>query len=145
MADALSSLNDIFEGLDLNFGNPIGLGIDICLSTIVGGIVILLIVEIFAKKFSETVNPMHAFLVSLVVSVINFLGIIPLLGSLIGTLPLAGVIAMFLPVIVWIVLIKVFFKDLALTHALMIGVICYLLSIYLIPTIVVMATGFIPF
>ncbi|MFH0956699.1 MAG: hypothetical protein V1813_02450 [Candidatus Aenigmatarchaeota archaeon] len=145
MADPLSSLDGILGGLDLSFANPVGLGVNIFLSTIIGGILILLIVEIFAKKFSESVNPMHAFLVSLVISVINLLGIIPILGGLVGTLPFAGMIAMLLPVIVWIALIKVFFRDLALTHALMIGVICYLMSIFLVPTIVVMVSAFIPF
>jgi len=50
MADALTGLNAFLENLQLNFGNPIGLATNLILSTIVGGIVILVVVEIFAKK-----------------------------------------------------------------------------------------------
>jgi hypothetical protein len=145
MADAVSSLDGILGSLDLSFGNPVSLGINIFLSTIIGGMVILIIVEVFSKKFSKAVNPMHAFLVALVASVINLLGIIALLGGFVGSLPLAGTIVMLLPVIVWILMIKMFFSHFSIIHSLIIGVICYLISIYLIPSLVMMAAAFVPF
>jgi hypothetical protein len=144
MADAFSSLNGFLGGLELNFANPIGLATNILLSTIVGGIVILIIVEIFAKKFSQSVNPLHAFFVSLIVSLINVLGIMAVLGGFVSMLPFAGIISMFLPIIVWIVLIKLFFRELEMAHVLIISLICYILSIFLIPSLVVMAAGFLP-
>jgi hypothetical protein len=144
MADPLSSLDGFLGGLDLNFANPVGLGINVLLSTIVGGIVILIVVEIFAKKFSQSVNPLNAFFVALIVSLINIFGILPVLGGLVGMIPFAGIITMLLPVIVWIVLIKVFFGEMEFVHALIIGVICYFLNIFLIPSLVVMAAGFVP-
>jgi hypothetical protein len=144
MADPVSSLDGILGNLDLSFGNPVSLGVNIFLSTIIGGLVILIIVEVFSKKFSKAVNPMHAFLVSLVASVINLLGIISVLGAFVGSLPLAGMIVMLLPVIVWVAMIKLFFTHFSITHSLIIGVICYLISIYLIPGLVYTAGTFIP-
>jgi hypothetical protein len=100
MADALTLLNEFLGNLNLNFGNPIGLATNLVLSTIVGGIVILVIVEIFAKKFAEDVNPMHAFLLVLVVSLINILGVMSLLGSFLAIIPVLGILVVILPVLV---------------------------------------------
>jgi hypothetical protein len=144
MADPVSSLDGILGNLDLSFGNPVSLGVNIFLSTIIGGLVILIIVEVFSKKFSKAVNPMHAFLVSLAASVINLLGIISVLGAFVGSLPLVGMIVMLLPVIVWVAMIKIFFSHFSIKHSLIIGVICYLISIYLIPSLVSMASAFVP-
>ena len=60
-------------------------------------------------------------------------------------LPFAGILTMVLPVLVWVVVLKVLFTDLSILHVLIISVICYLLSIYLIPSLVVLVTGYIPF
>jgi hypothetical protein len=144
MADALTGLNDFLGGLNLNFANPIGLAISIILSTIVGGIVILVIVEVFAKKFSEEVKPTHAFLVALVSSLINLFGIVSLLGQFILMVPALGILILILPIIVWIVLIKVFFSGLSILHALIIGAVCWFLSGNIIPILVGLVSGFIP-
>lgn len=144
MADALTGLNAFLENLQLNFGNPIGLATNLILSTIVGGIVILVVVEILAKKFSEEVNPMHAFLIVLVISLINIFGIVPILGSFLAIIPFAGILIMLLPVLVWIVLMKLFFRDMEMLHILIISVLCYFLSIYVIPSLVAIVSGFIP-
>ena len=144
MADPLSSLNDFMGGMDLNFGNPIGLATNLILSTIVGGIVILIVVEIFAKKFAEEANPMHAFLLALVVNIINLPIIMGLLYTFVTAIPFLGVLTGLLPVIIWIVLTKLLFKDLHMLHVLIIAVLCYALSIFLIPALVGMVAGFIP-
>ncbi len=144
MADLLSMLNEFMGGLGLNFANPFGLLMNVLLSTIVSGIVILIIVEIFAKKTSASVNPLHAFGVSLVISLINMFGVIALLGAFVAVLPFAGIIGMLLPVLVWLIILKLFFKDMGLGYILIISVICYLLSIFLIPSLVVMASGIVP-
>lgn len=144
MADALTALNDFIANLQLGFGNPIGLATNIILSTIVGGIVILIVVEIFARKSSVSVNPMYAFLLALVTSIINIFGIMPFLGQFIAMIPLLGVVVLVLPVLVWIILVRLFFRELEMLHVLIIGVICYFLSIYLIPLLAGMVSGFIP-
>ena len=141
MADPLSSLTSVLE---LSFANPMGLVINLILSTIVGGIVILVIIMLFAKKFGEQVSPLNAFILSFIVSLINLFGVVGILGSLLMMIPFGGLITMLLPILVWIVLVKIFFKEISLLHVLIISVICYFVSIYLIPMLVVTAAGFIP-
>jgi hypothetical protein len=143
MADA-SSLGSLLGGMDLSFANPAGLGINILVSTIVGGIVILLIVEIFAKRYANHVKPINAFLLTFIASMINILGIMALLGGMVASFPMGSFISMLLPVFVWVILIKVLFKQFTMKHALMVGVVCYLLNIFLIPALVNMASGFVP-
>lgn len=145
MADVLTGLNDIFGNLQLDFGNPIGMATNLVLSTIVGGIVILIVVEILAKKFSEEVNPLHAFMLALCINIINLPIIMGLLYSFISYIPLMGLIAGFLPIIIWIVLTKLFFRDLSILPVLIIAVLGYLLSMFLIPMLVNIVAGFIPF
>ena len=144
MADALSGLNSFLGGLQLSFGNPIGLAMNLILSTIVGGVVILVIVEVFAKKFKEQVKPLNAFLLALVSSLINIFGIVPMLGQYLAMLPMVGFLVIVLPIIVWIVLTKLFFKGLKLTHAVMMGVVCYFVSLYVLPMLIGMVAGYVP-
>jgi hypothetical protein len=142
MADPLSSLTGI---LSLSFADPMELVTNLILSTVVGGIVILIIVMLFAKKFAEEASPLNAFILAFVVSLINIFGVVAILGGLLAMLPLGGIIVMLLPVLVWIVLVKLFFKEMSLLHVLIISVVCYLLSIYLIPMLIRMVAGFMPF
>ena len=51
---------------------------------------------------------------------------------------------MLLPILVWIIVLKVLFKDLSMLHILIISVVCYLLSIFLIPSLVVMVSSLLP-
>jgi hypothetical protein len=53
-------------------------------------------------------------------------------------------LGMILPALIWIVLIKLFFKEMKFSHALMVGIIGYVLSMFLIPVLVGMASGFVP-
>ena len=145
MADVLTSLNEILGNLQLDFGNPIGLATNLILSTIVGGIVILVVVEILAKKFSEEVNPLHAFMLALCINIINLPIIMGLLYTFISFIPLMGLIAGFLPIIIWIVLTKLFFRDMSIMPVLIIAVLGYFLSMFVIPLLVNMVAGYIPF
>jgi len=142
MADLLSGLNGFLGSM--NFGNPIGLATNLALSTIVGGAVILIIAEIFAKKFSEEIKPTHAFMVSFASSLISIFGVVPLLGQFMAMVPYLGILVAVLPILVWIALIKLFFSELSLVHALLLGVVCYFLSIWVIPLVIGMVAGFIP-
>ncbi len=144
MADALTSMNEFLGNMQLNFGNPMALATNIILSTIVGGIVILVVIEILAKKFSEEVNPMHAFLLALAVNIINIPIVMGLLYNVLAYIPLMGLISGFIPIIIWIVLTKLFFREMEMLHVLIIAVLGYLLSIFLIPYLVGIVAGFIP-
>jgi len=141
MAEPLSSLGGVFG---LSFADPLGLVTNLILSTIVGGIVILVIVMLFAKKFSESVSPLNAFILAFVVTLINLFGVVAILGGLLVLLPMGSLIAMLLPVLVWIVLVKLFFKEMSLLHVLIISVVCYFVSIYLIPILVRTVASLLP-
>ena len=59
----------------------IGLGINIILSTIIGGIILIIILEAFSKVFKEPIKPGNAFIAVLVVSVINMFGMFVVASS----------------------------------------------------------------
>lgn len=144
MADALTGLNEFLGGLQLNFGNPVGLLANIILSTIVGGVLFLILVEIFAKKSSADVQITHAFLLALAINIINIPIVMGLIYTFVSFIPFLGLISAFLPIIIWIVLTKFLFKDLGMLHVLIISVIGYVLTIYLLPSLVNIVAGFIP-
>ncbi|MCK5023446.1 MAG: hypothetical protein KAS04_04710 [Candidatus Aenigmarchaeota archaeon] len=138
---AADILTNLVTGLGVDFASPITLVINLIVSTIIGGIVLLILVEIFGKKFSEEVQPANAFLVVLIINLINLIGVMAFIVPMISFVPFLPVL---LPIIIWIVMIKLFFKEMSIVHAIMVGVIGWLLSIFLIPYIVGMASGFIP-
>ena len=86
-------------------------------------------------------QPTNAFLVVLIINLINMLGVLGIVIRFISFIPFLPVI---LPVLIWIALIKMFFKDMSFAHAVIVGVIGWVLSIFLIPYLVGMASGFIP-
>jgi hypothetical protein len=141
MADPLSSLSGIME---LTLSNPVGLVTGLILSTIVGGIVILIIVELLARKFAAEIKPLNAFLLAFVVSLINLFGVVSLLGGFLMAIPMGSIVVLLLPIIVWIVLVKVFFSDLGIVPLLIISVIGYFVSIYIVPMLVSLIAGFLP-
>jgi hypothetical protein len=144
MADALTGLNDFLGNLQLDFANPIGMATNLILSTIVGGIVILIVAEILSKKFSQDVNPLHAFMLALSVNIINIPIVMGLLYSVLSYIPLMGLVAGFLPLIIWIVLTKLFFRDMSILPVLIIAVLGYGLTMFLVPMLVNIVAGFIP-
>jgi len=138
---AADILTNLVTSLGLDFASPITLAINVILSTIIGGLALLLIVEIIGKKFSEEVHPANAFLVVLIINLINLLGILALVTPYISFIPFLPVI---LPVIIWVVLIKAFFGEMEILHAVIVGVVGWLLSIFVVPYLVGIASGFMP-
>jgi hypothetical protein len=119
----------------------IGLGINLILSTIVGGIVLMVVLEIFSKKFKEPIKPVNAFLVVLIVNIINMFGILGLLLPYMAAIPYVGLI---LPIIIWIIFVKAFFGELSFLHAIAIGVVFYIITIFALPYLTGIVAGFIP-
>lgn len=138
---AADILTNLVTSLGVDFTNPITLAINIILSTIIGGIVLLILATVIGKKFSEEIHPANAFLVVLIINLINILGVLAFITPMISFIPFLPVI---LPVLIWVVLIKVFFGELNFLHAVILGVAGYFLSIFLIPILVGMTSGFIP-
>jgi hypothetical protein len=118
----------------------ITLGINIVLSTIVGGVVLLVVVGVLNRKFNETAEVHNAFLMALVVNVINFFGVMGLLAAF---LPIPY-LSLLLPLIVWIALGKLFFPGFGLMHVVIIAVIGFALSVLLVPSITAIVVGFLP-
>ena len=138
MADVLTNL---VGSLGIDFQHPITLALNLLLSTLVGGIVLLVLVEVFGMKFKEKVHPVNAFLVVLIINIVNLLGVTALILPYISFVPFMSAI---LPVLIWIILIKLFFREMKFTHAIVVGVVGWLLSMMLIPYLVAMASGFVP-
>ena len=138
---AADFLTDFVSNLGVGFGDPITLGINIILSTIIGGIVLLILLEIVGKHFSEEVRPVNAFLLVLIINIINLPVIFSLLTQFASFVPFLPVI---LPVLIWIILVKFFFRELAMSHAVLVGVIGYLLTIFVVPYLIGLAMGFLP-
>ena len=137
-ADVLTTL---VTSMGNNFANPIMLAINLILSTIIGGVVLLVLVEVFGKKFKEKVHPANAFLVVLIINIVNLLGIMALISPFISFIPMVTWIA---PALIWIILIKLFFKEMKFTHAILVGIVGFVLSIFLIPSLIGMASSFVP-
>jgi hypothetical protein len=136
----MADINSLFYGLALtnSAGGWLTVGINIILSTIIGGLILLLLVEILGKEWGESVHPVNAFFVVLVINIVNIIGIIGFLSAIV---PVGSLI---IPFLVWVILIKVFFSDMPWKHAAIAGILGYLLSIFLVPYIIGFVSGFLP-
>ena len=115
------------------------LGLNLILSTIVGGIVIVILLAIFSKAWKEQVKYQNAFLMVILINIINLFGVI---GFLSPYIPAA--LSLFLPLLIWIGFAKGFFAEMKWWQAIVLGIIGYGLSIFLIPSLTAAASGFIP-
>ncbi|MBI4182323.1 MAG: hypothetical protein HY520_05140 [Candidatus Aenigmarchaeota archaeon] len=113
------------------------LGIQLLLSTIIGGLVVIVLLAVASKAWKENTKPQNAFLMVFAINLITIFGFLALLGPI---FPLAGVL---LPILIWIGLTKAFFSDLRWLHAAIIGAVGYLLSIVLVPSVMGMFAGFV--
>ena len=141
MAIPFGDLGSAADQISLvGFEGWLTLGINIILSTIVSGIVLLIVVGIINRKYHEGAESGNAFLMALVVNIINFFGILGLLGTLLP-IPYIGLV---LPLLVWIGLTKFFFSEMEIIHIIVVAVIGYVLSIFLVPQITSIIAGFLP-
>ncbi len=136
MVDVLSAVTG-----GLNFSDPIGMAVNLILSTIVMGIVIIILTKTIARDEDEKIAPTHAFMLALLINIINMPIFSGLLYGFVSFIPFVGIV---LPLIIWIIGTKLFFSDIHILHAMIIGVIGFVLSLLVIPTIVSILAGFIP-
>ncbi len=132
----LGSIGNLSLG---GFDYWITLGVNIILSTIISGIALVIVVKMLSRKY-EYVESGNAFIMALVVNIINFFGVAGVLGLFLP-LPFVG---LFLPLIIWIVLAKFFFSEMSFSHVLALAFIGYVLSLFAIPPITETIKGFIP-
>ncbi len=135
-------LNSIYAFATSNTaGFWISIAVNLILSTIIGGILLVIILEVFGHEFGEDVTSSNAFLVVLAANTINLVVIMGFLLPYVAGIPFAGI---FLPLAVWLFFIKMFFGELSMPHALIVAVVFYLISIYAVPNMVDYVKGFIP-
>jgi len=119
-------------------GGWLGMGIDLILSTLVAGIVLILLAEIFSHKFGESIKPQNAFLISLIG---NIAILLVFMFGLASFIPMGAIVV---PLLVWFILMKAFFSQMNILHAFLVAVIFFFLSILIIPSLVAVVSGFIP-
>ena len=93
----------------------INIAINIVLSTIVGGIVLLIVMEALSKAWGENVSIGKCFTFVLIISLL-----------------------------LWVGFMKLFFGDLSMAHAAIAGVIGFVLSMFVVPIITGLVLGFLP-
>jgi hypothetical protein len=120
----------------------INLGISFIVSTLIGGLVLLVILSVLSKAWNEPIRAANAFLVVLVINIINMPIIYGLLGPIIAFIPFSAIV---FPLVVWIVLIKLFFKDMKALHAVVTGIIGWVVTMMFVTSLVVMVMGMIGF
>jgi len=149
MAD-LPDIGGILGGIPGSFANLatsnsaagwIGIGINIILSTIIGGIVIIVLMEALGKAWGESVSVGKAFLFMLVINVINQFGMALIYSFIPFSFPFMGYI---IPLVIWIALMKAFFGELSMAHAAIAGIIGFALSMIVIPPLTGMVSGYLP-
>ena len=118
--------------------NWIALGINLLLTTVIGGIVIVILLSILGRVWRQQVKIQNAFIMVFVITAINYFGVLALLAGY------AGGFSLIIPLIIWILLSKAFFSQLAWKQTLIVGVVGYALSIFLIPTLLGAASSYIP-
>lgn len=134
---------DILSGITggLNFGDPISLAVNLILSTIVMGILIIILTKIIARGGDEDVALSHAFMLALIINIINMPILSGVIYGFVSFIPFVGIV---LPLIVWIAGTKLFFSGMHIIHAVIIGIVGFAVSLLVLPTIIGMIAGFIP-
>jgi len=122
----------------------INLGISIILSTIIGGIVLIIVAKTLSKWTGNISNYSRVFMLVLIVNVINFFGFLGVLLPFLTFIPILGsFIAIALPLLVWIVLLKLMFGELTIKGVVILGIVSLILSFTVIPIMVTTAGSFI--
>ena len=151
MADdfGLSGILGSFAGLATS-GTAAGwlsLGINLILSTIVGGIVLLIVMEILERGWGESIHVGKVFLFMLAINIINSAAVfgiaspVSFISSYISFIPYSYLLV---SVLLWVGLMKLFFGEMSIKHAVITGVIGFGLSMVAIPYITGMVRGFLP-
>ena len=119
----------------------ITLGITFLLSTLITGILLIIVMELASRQAGEPIRAANAFLVVALINVINFFGIMGIMISFIAGVPF---IAFILPALIWIGFLKLFFRDMSWLHIIIIGIVFYAITLFVVPYITSFIAGFIP-
>jgi len=132
----LVELNDLAMSSGMDYW--LTQGINIILSTIVGGILLILVMAIFNKKYGGQTQPGKIFFVVLIINTLTFFGVFGILLSILIGVPLAGFL---IPIIIWAIVLTLAFPDMHFIHNVVIAIIFVLLTITLVPFINTLIIG----
>jgi hypothetical protein len=137
MVDFLNIPFDLNSVAQLASANAMGFWvtiiINLVISTVVGGILLIIVLGVFNRIYGEMLDYKKAFLVVLIANIINLPIIVGLLSPFISVVPYIG---LFLPLIIWVLLLKIFFEDMSFLHALFVGVVFFVLTMVAVPYLV---------
>lgn len=136
--EAIKNFTANFSGLDSILAS-------LLVSTIAGGIVFLIVVELIAKKLHDKIGVFRVFLSVFIINIITLPIIWGLSVQTIASIPFASLIIPFLPFLVWLVVIETLFKDMQFSHSFILSIIGYVLSIFVIPTVMIIVRSLLPF
>jgi hypothetical protein len=118
----------------------ISIGINIVLSTIVGGIVLLIVMEALSKAWGESVSVGKCFIFVLIINVITQFGMGFIL-PFVSFIPMAYLVVSLL---LWVGFMKLFFGELSILHAAIAGIIGFALGMLVVPVLTGMVLSYLP-
>jgi hypothetical protein len=137
MVDFLNIPFDLNSVAQLASANAMGFWvtiiINLVISTVVGGILLIIVLGVFNRIYGEMLDYKKAFLVVLIANIINLPIIAGLLAPFISVVPYIG---LFLPLLIWVLLLKIFFEDMSFLHALVVGAVFFVLTMVAVPYLV---------
>ena len=134
MADFLNIPFDLGSVASMASADSTGFWISIIttliIGTIVGGILLIVVLGLFNRIYGEMLDYKRAFIVVLLANIINLVGVAGLLSSMLASIPFIGLI---LPILIWVLLLKLFLEDMSFLHALITGVVFFVVTMIAVP------------
>ena len=133
------------QNIAVNVGPIGGILVNLALSTVVGGLVFLIITKLLARKFHESIGLKQVFITILLINIINIPVVWGFTLKQVSSIDLLASVYPFLPLLIWFIVVKLVFRGMKISHSLLISVIGYILSLFVIPTLVLSVRAFLPF
>ena len=122
----------------------LNLAIGMLVSTIVSGIILVIVIQVMKRKWSMDVKIINTFTMVLVASIIFYLGLIGFISPLIVAMPMASVVIYALPVLVWVLLAFMFFRQMPFLAMVIFAVLGYVITTFVSPQLVVYVLAYAP-
>lgn len=132
---------DFLSNLAASFSTLDSVLISLLVSTVAGGIIFLIVVELIAKKLHDRISIPRVFLAVFIINIATLPIIFGVTSQALGWLPFASAILPFLPFIVWLAVIELLFKDIPISHSFILSLVGYILSILVVPAAVIALRG----
>lgn len=145
MVDLTSLLNPDsilqFAGMNDAMG-WVGVGISLLLQILIGGLILVVIMEIFGHHWGESINPLNAFFAIIIATFVNMFGIMGVLSSMLSLGYYGGIL---LSIAVWFILIKLFFREFEIKHVIIVSLVVVVANMILLPIVMSFVLGLLGF